>query len=137
MPKLTKTQTKAVEEAEDREFVLLPAGEYMGALNDVTVKTGEKGPYWQWEFLLVEDADGEEIDQPYPKLWENTSLSEGAAFRLKAMFEAFGVSADTDTDDLLNQYVVIQVGQEVQARGSNAGKLRNVFLSASPVETTD
>lgn len=131
MPKLTSDQAQSVEEAESREFELLDIGTYLGALNAVTEEPGKEFTYWVWEFVLVGDAEGNDLENT-AKLWENTSLSPKAAFRLKAMFEAFEVPADTDTDELLGRYVWIDVGQEVQKEGKNQGKLRNVFLSASP-----
>ena len=133
MPKLSNKQAKAVEEAEERELVLLDDGTYMGALQSVKEEKGDKGPYWVWEFLLVEDADGEELENQ-SRVWENTSLSEKALFRLKAMFAAFEVDPDTDTDEILGQYVWVDVGHEVQKAGSRAGQLRNVFLAAHPIE---
>lgn len=131
MPKLNKKQAKQVADAEGGEL-LVDAGVYAAILNKVEEKTGQAGPYWEWEFQLVEDSDGNELEAK-PKVWENTSLSEKAAWRLRDMFEAFEVGTDTDTDDLLGQWVALTVGQEIAKQGSRQGQLRNIFLSAAPI----
>lgn len=133
MPKLNKAQAKLVDEAEAMDFPLLDVGDYMASLNSVESRQGQAGEYWVWEFAVSGDEEGNDLANPI-KLWENTSLSEKAAFRLKAMFEAFQVPPDTDTDEILGEWVIVSVGQEVQKQGANAGKLRNVFLSARPID---
>src|SRR5688500_12286575 len=97
MPKLTKTHAKKAEGAAgdwndsgDREP--LEPGWYLGRLLDVTQKDGKTAPYWAWKYETVE---GERW------LWDNTSLSEKAIGRLGKVFEAFGVPADTDTDEIV------------------------------------
>lgn len=135
MPKLNKKQAKAVEEAEGGELLVDP-GVYAAVLNKVEEKKGQAGPYWEWEFQLLEDADGNELESK-PKVWENTSLSEKAQWRLRDMFEAFEVSPDTDTDEILGQWVALTVGQEVAQQGSRQGQLRNIFLSAAPISGDD
>lgn len=131
MPKLNKKNAKAAEEAESITM-LVDAGPYACVLNKVDAKQGTAGEYWEWEFAIMEDAEGEPVEGK-PKLWENTSLSEKAIFRVKQMFEAFEVPVDTDTDELVGQWVGINVGQEVAKQGSRAGQLRNIFLSAFPL----
>ena len=131
MPKLNSKQAKQVEEA-DSSFELLEAGVYLASLNAVTEKKGAAGPYWEWEFVICETDEGEELERK-PKIWENTSLSEKAIWRLASMFEAFEVPTDTDTEDLLGMYVMVNVGQEVVEGGARAGQLRNCFISAFPV----
>lgn len=135
MPKLNKKQAKQVEDAEGGEL-LVDAGVYAAVLNKVEEKKGQAGPYWEWEFQLMEDADGNDLEVK-PKVWENTSLSEKAAWRLRDMFEAFEVPTDTDTDEILGQWVQLTVGQEVAQQGSRQGQLRNIFLSAAPLSDGD
>lgn len=131
MPKLNKKQAKQAAEAEDLQMLVDP-GPYACVLNKVETKTGQAGEYWEWEFSIQEDADGNKIDGG-PRIWENTSLSEKAIFRVKQMFEAFEVPMDTDTDDLCGTWIGINVGQEVAKQGSRQGQLRNIFLSAFPI----
>lgn len=130
MPKLNKTQAKKAREAEG--LGALDEGTYLGMLNKVVEKQGQNAPYWEWEFSIVGNAEGEEMKGG--RLWENTSLSDNALWRLKAMFEAFGVDMDTDTNELLGQYLWLNIGSEIQAEGKGAGQTRNILLSAFAVE---
>lgn len=131
MPKLNEKQkTQAEEGASD--IPLLDPGVYGASLQKVEEKEGPKGPYWEWEFLVETDSEGNELEQT-ARIWENTSLSEKAIWRVQKMFDAFGVDSDTDTEDILGYYVALRVGQEVAAEGQRAGELQNCFLSASPI----
>lgn len=134
MPKLNSKQTRMVEDAAEREFILLDPGLYLAALQKVEAKEGKNGPYWEWEFLLTEDENGDGLETNVT-LWDNTSLSEKAAWKLKAHFAAFGVPPDTDTDDLLGEWIWVDVGHEVQSQGARAGKLRNTVIALQPVES--
>lgn len=120
MPKLPKATAKAVGEAESSSFDPLPEGPYVAKLTGVEVREGQKGPYWSWEFSVVEPDDHENR-----KLWTNTSLSDSAAWKLKEVFEAFGVAADTDTDELIGQVVKLAVTQRVIEQGARAGDIGN------------
>lgn len=133
MPRLNDTQAQQAVEG-GGEFPLLDPGTYLASLNAVTEKQGKQAPYWEWEFLITEDAEGNPIDPP-GKVWENTSLAEKAVWRVAKMLEAFEMTPDTDTDEVLGQYCYVNVGQEIAAQGSRAGKPRNIFLSAFPVST--
>lgn len=135
MPKLNKATAKKVDQAAS-EFPLHEAGLYLLALNKVTEKKGTEAPYWEWEFSIVGDENGEELEKA-GRIWENTSLSEKAQWRLKAMFDAFGVPTDTDTDELLGAYIWANIGQEVQEQGARKGQMVNVFLSAVPPLSED
>ena len=134
MPKLNQKQAKQAAEADDYEAV--PPGTYLAVLAAVSEKKGQAGPYWEWQFQLQETDEGEELERKV-KIWENTSLSEQAIFRVAQMFAAFEVDTDTDTEDLLGLYVMVNVGQEVAEQGARAGQLRNTFLSAFPVPGDD
>lgn len=120
MAKLNKKLQNQTEKAESSSFDPLDPGVYHARLKDVdTTKSGAKGPYWSWEFQVVEE--------PYVnrKLWTNTSLSEAAAFKMKEMFEAFDVPLDTDTDDMLGDIVRVQVSIRTIQSGSKKGELSN------------
>jgi hypothetical protein len=128
MPKLTKQHaTKAKNAAAEwgDGFEPLTPGRYLGKLVSVEQRDGKAAPYWEWKF-----------EEPNSKqhLWENTSLSEKAIGRLGKVFEAFGVSADTDTDELIGQFVCMVVGTRTIPTGERAGQLQNTingFLPAS------
>ena len=132
MPKLTKAHaSKATQEAEtwdDSGFEPLDPGYYLCRLLGVEQKEGKTSgqPYWSWKY---ESLQGERW------LWDNTSLSEKAIGRLGKVFEAFGVPADTDTDEMTGMLVNIQVGVEAQATGKRAGQMQNVVLAVLPGDT--
>jgi hypothetical protein len=120
MPKLTKEKAKAAESVTD-SFGPIPEGLYDARLYSVTSKEamGSGNTYWSWEYRIT--------DGPFEgrKLWDNTSLSDAAAFRIKQTFDAFGVPADTDTDDLCGRAVQLTVTQRVIERGARAGEIGN------------
>lgn len=123
MPKLTKKQAQEVEKAEAMGggFLLEP-GRYAARLRSVTVRDGEEFPYWIWEFEAIHNEDGD----PKPgRQWNNTSLSPKSRGFMKATFEAFGYSADSDTDEMIGEWVVLYIDQETQTQGKNAGRQRN------------
>jgi hypothetical protein len=62
----------------------LPAGEYTAVINKVTFKEGEKAPYLNWEFDIL---DEEFADR---KVWMITSFADNALFRLKAVAASLG-----------------------------------------------
>lgn len=89
-------------------------------LRDVDpTRSGEKGPYWVWEYECVE--------APFVgrRMWNNTSLSENALGFVKATFEAFDVEPDTDTDELIGQIVKLKVSQRTIQSGPRQGELAN------------
>jgi hypothetical protein len=121
MPKLGKAKAASVAAASG-SFEVREDGVYHVRLVDVDgSREGPSGPYWSWEFDVVE--------APYVnrKLWNNTSLSEAAAFKLKEAFEAFGVDADadTDTDDLIGEIVRATVSSRVIQQGARKGEIAN------------
>ena len=127
MPKLTKQTAKAVEKAEAASgSYLLPEGRYAARLNSVTEKPGRKAPYWSWEFVDLHDTDG--VKRP-GKQWNNTSLSEASLGFLKATFEAFGYTSDSDTDEMIGEWVVLVLTQAPIGAGPKAGELRNEVQS--------
>jgi hypothetical protein len=125
MPKLNQKTAKAAEgAAEDGGPGPMPEGRYICRLLEVNAKDAsapDKAPYWSWQYAVNEEGDF--FDR---KLWDNTSLSEAAQWRLGAVFAAFEVPADTDTDELIGREVAIIVGQETAQRGKMLGKLVNV-----------
>lgn len=130
MAKLNKQAQKQTEAAESSSFDPVPDGVYYLKLVDVdTTREGPAGPYWSWEFDIVESDDHNGRKQ-----WNNTSLSEKAAFKMKETFEAFGVPLDTDTDDMLGMVVKGQISQRVIQSGDRKGEIGNQIDRLRPAE---
>lgn len=120
MPKLNKKTAEKVAEAESSDFEPLPAGAYHCRLVDVDgSREGPSGPYWSWEFDVLDE------EHQNRKLWNNTSLSEAAHWKLAEAFAAFGVGTDTDTDELLGQVCKAIVTVRTIQAGARKGQLAN------------
>lgn len=129
MAKLNKKTAEMVDKAEGGSFEPLEAGAYHVRLVDVdSDREGPKGPYWSWEFDVVEP------DTRKSKLWQNTSLSEAAAFKMKETFDAFGVPTDTDTDDLCGQVCKAIVSVRTIQSGARQGELANQIDRLVPAD---
>lgn len=129
MPKLDKDAATKVAEVESSTGIM-DEGVYEMTLIEVQARPGEKGPYWSWTFKMPEDAPR------YGKWqqWLNTSLSEASAWKLKEVFDAFGVPTDTDTDELIGRKVRIKVVQTTAKTGKRAGELVNQVAEVLPLE---
>lgn len=123
--------------------------------------------YWSVEFANVKSLDGEDMTgriwmnvslpvadvKDVPESYTPSAAAlkraggdrakayaSGQAFvegRLHAFFEAFGYTPDSDTDEMVGERCVIQVGVETQQRGAGAGKERNVINNVFPLDTVD
>ncbi len=120
MPKMTKAKAKQVDNS-NSGFEPIEDGIYFARLVNVGVKEAANGnPYWQWEYKIEEEG-------PYNGrvIWDNTSLSDAALWRLNSVFKAFGVPADTDTDDMLGLGCELSIEQKVIEQGTRAGEIGN------------
>lgn len=120
MPKLGKQKAASVADQETSSFEALPEGVYICSLKQVEVREGQKAPYWSWEFEVIQPDEHENR-----KLWVNTSLADNAEWKLKEVFEAFGVPTTTDTDELIGQVAKLIVTQRTIERGARAGEIGN------------
>lgn len=132
MPKLPKKRAKEVEETEGGGFSLLENGRYIGKLREVTVKDGKEFPYWNWEFDNLRAIDDPETIIP-GRQWAITSLSPKADFKMKEAFEAFGVAADTDTDELIGEDVILVVSTRTIKEGDRKGEQTNTVTNLLPL----
>ena len=150
MPKMdTKTRAKAEKaEAVTGSFEPIPTGKYLADLRAVEAKKSQAGnPIWTWEFDNIRDLKGTAFPGrqwftstlPLDKMpadankdkWETAQrLSAG---RLKAVFEAFGYSLDSDTDEMLGETVVLQVGIETIKQGPKMGERTNRVRAILPL----
>lgn len=127
MPKLNSATATKVEEAEGGNFEAMPEGIYNAVLDgEVEQADGANGVYWKWTFKITDEGyDGRNA-------WLNTSLSEKAMWKLKEVFEAFGVAADTDTDDLIGKPVKLMIVQKIIGGGNRKGETGNEIRQVLP-----
>lgn len=125
MAKLPKNVQTAAEKAETGGgSAPLEEGIYILRIHSVDVTgSGPAGPYWTWEFRVVEGPDGPLNGNR--RLWDRISLSEKAAFRVKNFYEAVGFTFDSDTDEMMGEHVKAYVVQEVIQSGTRAGQMGN------------
>jgi len=123
MPKLAADMAREAEQAaEEDSFALIPAGLYIGKLESVEVsdEPGASGfHYWTWNFRIQDEG------YTHSRQTFITSLSPKARFSVGGAFKAFGVPADTHTDDLLGHLATLQVTQATITKGTRAGQIGN------------
>jgi hypothetical protein len=127
MAKLNKRLQDQTKSASASTFEPVDPGVYHLRLRDVnTDGNGPKGPYWSWEFESVEPGTAGR------RFWNNTSLSESAAFKMKETYEAFGADLDADTDDLCGQIVKARISIRTIQAGPRKGELTNQIDRLEP-----
>lgn len=156
MPKLPKKAAKATAETESQSFDALPVGTYIGTLEQVTTHDGraiasspadvdqfgegEKIPYWKWQFKDITGRSGEDVEpgKTYPgKLWVQTSLGENSRWKMKEVFDAFGYTTDTDTDEMCGEKVVLVVTQRTIEGGPRKGEIGNNVDNLLPYDESE
>jgi hypothetical protein len=126
-------------------FAPIPDGTYHIRLREVDPENeGPAGPYWSWEFEVLDsidfkhtDPDTGEVEDANTqgrRLWNNTSLSKQAAFKMKETFDAFGAELDADTDDMCGQVVRANVSQRTIQAGARKGEMTNQIEKLFKVE---
>lgn len=145
MPKLAAKDRKKVEvaEATSGDFEPLRPGKYLATLDEVEAKTSSNGnPMWVAQFTDLHNSRGEKqpgrqwynLNLPtsptppedYPKSkekWEQ--YQDLCAGRIKAFFEAFGFTVDSDTDEMVGEQVILTVGVRTIDKGQRAGEKTN------------
>lgn len=132
MPKLANDDAREAEAAAEADAPEpIPAGQYVGRLLDVTVsdEPGDSGfHYWTWLYEVQ--------DEGYRgrKQRHITSLSPKAKFSIGGAFRAFGVPADTHTDELIGESVLLNVDVQPISKGSRKGQLANRVLNTEPLD---
>lgn len=162
MPKLAAKVKKKVAKAKavSGEFEPMPPGKYIAELSEVEAKSSNAGnPMWNVTFENITDLDGE--PQPgrqwytlmmpqdampadyKPKnskkspeeAWETyQNLVEG---RIKAFFDAFGFTVDSDTDEMIGERCVLQIGVETINGGPKIGQLTNRVNAVLPLDSVE
>lgn len=153
MPKLAAKDRKKVEgaQATSGSFEPLSPGKYVATLAGVEAKSSAAGnPMWVAEFEEIHDLKGDKkpgrqwvnmmlptTDTPpegydkTPEKWEQYQAL--CAGRIKAFFEAFGYSADSDTDEMIGEKCLIQIGIRTIQKGERAGDKTNEVRAVLPL----
>lgn len=133
MPRLPAPLADQANEAQSdsRDFKPLDAGVYTGRLSKVEAANSRDGKaMWKIEFDQIFDLDNEK--QP-GRQWSNMTLEESTAWKVAQFFAAFGVGTTTDTDELLNHRIRLEITQRVIPTGARAGALGNNVDRFSPL----
>jgi hypothetical protein len=127
MPKLpAKVQENAEKADVGGGRAPLEEGVYVLRLHSVDpTGKGPAGPYWTFEYRVVEGPDGPIGGNK--RLWDRVSLSDAAAFRVRNLYDSFGFTLDSDTDELIGEHVRAYVIQETIQSGSRAGQIGNTI----------
>lgn len=141
MPKLSKAVAKEVQATKawsgEGGRSLLPEGRYAGRLAKVVeypAKSKTQFDTWRWEFRHLHDEEGTESRGQQSSF---TSLSPKARGNLTAHFNALGFTADSDTDEMVGEWAVLFIVQEIAERGKNEGKMVNRVAGVSEFVADD
>lgn len=155
MAKLAAKDRKKVAAAEATQggFELIAPGKYRAALKDVETRTSNAGnPMWVAVFNEIHGLDGKKVPG---QQWYNLNLptsdtppdgyEKGAekweqyqalcAGRIKAFFEAFGYTVDSDTDEMIGDECIIQIGIRTIKSGAKAGEKANEVNGVFPLDS--
>ena len=127
MPQLNETYASGIDEQPQSVGVLEP-GVYEAVLVEVVAKPGKVAPLWSWRYEVAPGQVGEGRT-----LYNNTSLSEEARWKMKETFDAFGVPANTNTDRLLGQRVKLLIAKVIAQQGKRQGRFVNEIQEVMPI----
>lgn len=153
MPKLNQGLAQAVGEAEAvHGFGLIEPGKYVARLAEVRADTTSAGnPMWVCEFQDIRTLDGQRVpgrqwwnlnlpldpNTPpanYEKGPEKWAQAQGlSAGRLKAFFDAFGYTSDSDTEEMIGEEAVITIGVRTIQQGARQGEKANQINDIEPL----
>ncbi len=154
MPKLPDEEATTIDQHEDTGFAAHEAGIFTGRLAEVSVseQAGPSGFHqWLWKFDILDEvrvipepvkaADGTTSQAaPYTrtdaKIVSFMSLSPKATFKKKEHFDAFGVPANTDTDELIGRIASLRISKTKATQGKNIGKWVNNVEEVMPALNT-
>lgn len=163
MPKLSAAAAKAIAKAdaihESGTFEPLAPGKYLARLQDVSIRENtdkygqtmwaaefdnlhaiedhEPAPGHQWMNLTIPSGPNK-VHPNYtgtPEKWE--TYQNMAMGRLKAFFESFGYTVDSNTDEMLGEYAVITVRQRTIQSGPREGQITNEVSGIESLEDLD
>lgn len=121
-------------------FDPIDTGNYRASIFGVSREVGKKSgkPYLHWEFVI---AEGEPFAGRH--LFDNTSLSDAAKWRLVQLLKAAGIDVpkgrlQLNPADLLGRELILAVGQEpddYRDPDGDEGLMRNVVNGFRPART--
>lgn len=121
-------------------FDPIDSGNYRASIFSVSREVGKKSgkPYLHWEFVI---AEGEPFAGRH--LFDNTSLSDAAKWRLVQLLKAAGIDVpkgrlQLNPADLLGRELILAVGQEpddYRDPDGDEGLMRNVVNGFRPART--
>lgn len=119
MAKLGPQMVKKVNAADDDPFAPLPKGYHKLKLTKVeSGKSKNSGKnMWTWHFKAIEPG-------PQKELREYSVFDQ--EWKFKQIFGAFGVPADTDTDELVGKTVIAEIGWQPDRK--DASKMRHCIV---------
>lgn len=158
-----KDRKKAAKaEAVGGGFEPIPAGKYVASLSEVEAKDSQAGnPLWNITYVDIEDMDGESVpgrqwftlmmlqdempstykpsasalkkaDGDVEVAWAN--YQEFVAGRIKGWFEAHGYDLTTDTEEMIGEKVILQIGIETIQSGPKKGEKTNRVNAVLPYD---
>lgn len=164
MPKLAAKDRKKVGKAEANNggFEPISPGKYVATLSAVEAKNSANGnAMWVAEFSDITSLDGtaqpgrqwmnimlpiDTMPDDYgnDKGWSDSQKEEKweqyqslTAGRIKAFFEAFGYEVDSDTDEMIGDKAIIQIGIRTIQKGERAGQKANQVNGIFPLGDVD
>lgn len=127
-------------EDEGSGFSPIDSGRYRVTVFELTREVGKSSgkPYLKWCFQVCEG-------EPFAgrRIWDNTSLSDNAKWRLVQVLKACGIDVPKghlklNPNDLLGRELILNVGQEpddYRDPDGDEGIMRNVVKGFAPVNT--
>lgn len=108
MPKLPQDRAEGAQNQESGDFKPLKPGKYVMRLSEVEVgETGERSknpgtPKWVWKLVVDKDYHPELRKGRWQTAFsEHVPLTENMDWKMKQLFEGFGYTPDSDTDEIL------------------------------------
>lgn len=108
MPKLPQDRAEGANNQESGDFQPLKPGKYVMRLSEVEEgETGERSknpgtPKWVWKLTVDKDYHPElKKGRWQTSFSEHVPLTENMDWKMKQLFEGFGYSTDSDTDEIL------------------------------------
>lgn len=108
MPKLPQERAEGAQNQESGDFKPLKPGKYVMRLSEVEEgETGERSknpgtPKWVWKLTVDKNYHPELKKGRWQTAFsEHVPLTENMDWKMKQLFEGFGYTADSDTDEIM------------------------------------